>query len=73
MIDPGYDYQDAAMQPPEPPEPTPADDYEECKHAEACRSLFERLRGREVDEDGPFWLVRLAADLGCEGCQCWTR
>lgn len=62
----------SSMTEPDPePEYGPADCYETCVHAEACRTQFERQRGWEREETFG-WLDRMAECLGCsEDCECY--
>lgn len=64
-------YQDPRLQPMDVVEEQPADWYEDCIHAQACRAQAIRCgRWFETDEDAAYWIDRLASLLGCgEDCE----
>lgn len=70
----GYSsYQDPRLQPPDEPDPTPAECWEWCIHGEVCRMHLERLYGRDVDEDRRGWKDYIADELGCSDCEYWEE
>lgn len=62
MIQVGYDYQDAAMQPPDEPDVTPQETMERCSHCNACLRLCGMLYYVEADP----WDV-----MECADCDEW--
>lgn len=54
-------------------EPTPKECFEECMHASACVTQFERLRGKLADGE-TYSVEHLIRDLGCgEDCDCYDE
>ena len=64
MIQVGYDYQDAAMQPPEEPDVTPQETMEICTHCNACLRVCAMLYDRPADP----WEV-----MQCADCDEWEE
>ena len=52
-------------------EPTPAEVMERCTHQGACIHAIERLM-HEIDTSKSWWMERVAAELGCDGCCEWS-
>lgn len=64
-------HRDPRLQPMDAVEEQPADWYEDCIHAQACRAQAVRCgRWFEQDEESAYWMDRLASLLGCgEDCE----
>ena len=65
MIQVGYDYQDAAMQPPDEPDETPQEVMERCDHCNACLRLCAMLYAYG---SGDPWDV-----MECADCDEWEE
>lgn len=72
----GYtSHQDGRLIPPNEREREPeyTCDYSNCEHGEACRALYERLRGHRVNERRVGWEEHLVEALGCDQCKEWKE
>lgn len=63
-------YQDAELQPKEPPATIDVDCLQECVHAFACERVYKRC----VDDSRKYgWLVDMARSLACGRCDIYEE